>query len=86
MNMNTIIEDLIARELKSICGTCVNRVDCVYRRASLKAVIQCELFELDHINHDDNFPTRGLCISCDHANDCALPGRAQGVWRCEEFS
>jgi hypothetical protein len=28
---------------------------------------------------------KGLCKSCDHAITCALPGRAEGVWRCNKF-
>lgn len=86
MQTNTIIEDLVASELKPLCNTCVHRDECVYYRTSLKAVIQCELFELDQSDVSESYLTISLCTTCDHAKHCTLPGRKRGVWRCNEFS
>jgi hypothetical protein len=85
MQTNTIIEDMLTRELKSLCGTCVYKNDCIYYRTSTKAIIQCELFELDQEFNIDSSSARGLCATCDHTDHCTLPGRRQGVWRCNEF-
>lgn len=86
MQTNTIIEDLIARELRAICGTCIHRDACVYRKTSTRAIIQCELFQLDQEQvPDDPHTKRGLCITCDLADTCTLAGRRQGVWHCREF-
>jgi hypothetical protein len=86
MRSNTIIEEIVERELKSLCGTCVHKGECKYYRASAKAIIQCELFERGEDNHVNSLSKVGLCKMCDHADHCSLPGRKNGVWRCTEFN
>lgn len=34
-------------------------------------------------NPEDN--VKGLCINCDHRNDCCLPKPEGGIWHCEEY-
>lgn len=29
---------------------------------------------------------KGLCINCEHREDCLLPKHESGVWHCEEYS
>jgi hypothetical protein len=84
MQINEIIEDLVTRELKELCIACVHASTCVYHKTATRAVIQCELFETDPQIPDTN-SLHGLCITCDHAAHCTLPGRKEGVWRCNEF-
>jgi hypothetical protein len=86
MQTNTIIENLVARELKALCGACVHQYECIYHKTSTKAIIQCELFKLGREHIADSDATHGLCTTCDHAHHCTLPGRRDGVWRCPDFS
>jgi hypothetical protein len=79
-----VIEDIFSRQLQSLC-TCAHRTNCMFCRASVKAVIQCELFQLKEDDALSNYLPRGLCENCDHAATCALPGRRTGVWHCNEF-
>jgi len=81
-----IIEDMVVREFRSLCSTCLHIDSCVYsRRRSDKVIIQCEMFEVDDDNlSGDNTPT-GLCKNCDLAANCRLPGRKTGTWHCNEF-
>ena len=81
-----IIEEIVARELKTLCCTCAHFEDCVYRKTTSKAVIQCELFEVADDESYGPTPPAGLCSTCDHADYCKLPGRKDGVWRCDEFA
>jgi hypothetical protein len=87
MHLNQTIEEIITSELRNLCSSCSLADSCVYHHASTKAIIQCELFELDpdeRIDHVRDLPA-GLCANCDHASYCKLPGRKDGVWRCNEF-
>jgi hypothetical protein len=86
MELKNTIEDLVARELKDLCMSCAHATDCVYRQAATKAVIQCEMFEFAQQEIRMIVPAQGLCSTCDHASYCKLPGRTDGVWRCNEFS
>lgn len=86
MQTNTIIENIVIRELKALCGACIYQDECIHRKTSTRAIIQCELFKLNHEHRVDSHSKIGLCSSCDHADHCTLPGRKQGVWRCREFS
>jgi hypothetical protein len=86
MQTDHIIESIVTRELKALCGSCIHQQECVYYKTSTKAIIQCELFELDREQLLDSGLAIGLCTNCDHANHCTLPGRKFGAWRCEEFS
>jgi hypothetical protein len=86
MQMNPAIEELIAAELRELCSTCMHAPSCVYHQTSTKAIIQCELFELDaEVKTASHHSPAGLCANCDHASYCKLPGRKVGVWRCNEF-
>ena len=79
-----IIEDIVVRELKGLCSTCFHFDSCAYsKRQPDKAVIQCEMFEIDKESGEN--PTEGLCRNCDLAKHCRLPGRRLGTWHCNEF-
>ncbi|HEY0744199.1 MAG TPA: hypothetical protein VGD40_22185, partial [Chryseosolibacter sp.] len=83
MHLKETIEDIVTRELRSLCLSCAHADECIYHKTTSKAVIQCELFQL----HEDGHSTspQGLCRTCDHAPTCSLRGRKEGVWRCNEF-
>jgi hypothetical protein len=85
MQTNEIIEDIITRELRGLCVSCAHADRCIYHKDSLKLVIQCEMFDLDQASRPTPQPLQGLCRTCDHAPYCKLPGRKNGVWRCNEF-
>lgn len=87
MQIDQTIEDRITFELRELCSTCVHAPSCVYHQTSSKAIIQCELFELAPDEKTTNLPESpiGLCSNCDHSSYCKLPGRKEGVWRCNEF-
>lgn len=80
-----VIEDIVLKEFKGLCSTCVHVDSCAYfKRKSAKIIIQCEMFEVDNspLNEKDR---GGLCKSCDLADECRLPGRKFGTWHCNEF-
>jgi hypothetical protein len=89
MQIKETIEDIVTRELKGLCISCAHTQTCPYHKAASKVIIQCEFFQLDlldlttHTTHDS---LQGLCATCDSATHCTLPGRKQGVWRCNDFS
>jgi hypothetical protein len=89
MQMKEIIEDIVTRELKGLCISCAHTQTCPYRKSATKVIIQCEFFQLDLLDlteHATHNSLHGLCATCDHANHCTLPGRKEGVWRCNDFS
>jgi hypothetical protein len=86
MELKNTLEELVARELKDLCMSCVHAPDCAYRQAATKAVIQCEMFEYGQKDAQLIPQAQGLCSTCDHSGYCKLPGRIDGVWRCDEFS
>lgn len=82
---NIAIEDLVLKEVKALCTTCYHRHECSFYKTTTKAIIQCELFQLDEDKPFEGSVKRGLCITCDNAVRCSLPGRRTGVWHCDEF-
>jgi hypothetical protein len=46
MQLKELIEDLVVREVKGLCATCVHTNDCLFHKTATKKIIQCELFEL----------------------------------------
>jgi hypothetical protein len=85
MQVKELIEDVIISEVKGLCGTCAHADNCFYYKTALKAIIQCELFELDNTSRAGLSSPKGLCKTCDLATRCKLPGRVQGLWHCNEF-
>jgi hypothetical protein len=79
------IEDIVTKELRSLCNNCLHYETCVYRITATKSVIQCELFQLDDEQEKEQRNVGGLCKTCDHAVNCSLPGRRMGTWHCNEF-
>jgi hypothetical protein len=77
-----LIEDIVLEGFKGLCETCVHAYRCSYHKPGEKAVIQCEMFEMDMEN---DTPENGLCRSCENASTCRLPGKKAGVWHCDEF-
>jgi hypothetical protein len=85
MEIPELIEQIIVKEIKGLCSSCAYAHDCLYQKVTTKAIIQCEMFELELEGETVLAPTKGLCKSCDHASECKLPGRIHGVWHCNEF-
>jgi hypothetical protein len=83
---NEIIQEIVVKELKGLCSSCVHLTTCGYfKRNSHKVVIQCELFEVDEVVALPQNVPDGLCKTCDLAAACRLPGRKMGTWHCNEF-
>jgi len=85
MDISEIIENLITREVRGLCMTCVHANACIYHQTATRDIIQCELYQLDVERTTLKDQPQGLCKSCDNAANCKLPGRAGGVWHCNEF-
>lgn len=85
MQLKELIEDLVVREVKGLCTTCVHTHDCLFHKTATKKIIQCELFELGFEPPAAEVSATGLCKTCDNAAHCKLSGRKEGVWRCSEF-
>ena len=82
------VEELVIKELSGLCKSCVHAEDCVYRKNSLKVVIQCEEFESVGTAANDrngNSAVPGLCLNCSKNQFCTLPKEISGVWHCEEY-
>ena len=81
-----IIEDIVVREFKDLCFTCLHVDSCAYSKMHPdKLVIQCEMFEVDNESLSGVNSADGLCKTCDLAAHCRLPGRKTGTWHCNEF-
>lgn len=80
------IEELILREFRGLCSSCLHVDTCVYHGSEPgRSVIQCELFELNDEPSLEVDSAQGLCKGCDFAPACKLPGRRTGTWHCNEF-
>jgi hypothetical protein len=82
------IKHLIELELKGLCTNCALSSDCIYRMATNKVIVQCELYQLGE--EDTNASKlisiqRGLCMNCVKVDTCQLPGKNEGIWHCEEY-
>jgi hypothetical protein len=80
-----MIEDMVVKEFTGLCATCLHTASCSYFKKSDKAVIQCELFEIDDEAVSISHIPAGLCKTCELASECRLPGRKIGTWHCNEF-
>ena len=87
---NTIVDEMLARELTGLCRSCDQFENCVFRKKEKRIVIYCELFNSDQDNAnalaDRKIVNLGLCSNCDNVSHCKLPRSAGGVWHCEEYS
>jgi hypothetical protein len=83
MAADQLIEEIITREVRGLCTTCIHAETCAYSLSSTKTIIQCELFQLDQAV--EVLSSGGLCKTCDQLSTCRLPGRRTGVWHCDEF-
>jgi hypothetical protein len=86
MYAQELLEEIIEKEFRGLCISCAHDDACNYRNATNKHIIQCEMYELDNEANGENEPPRGLCVSCDNAAICKLPGRKSGVWHCNEYA
>jgi hypothetical protein len=87
MYTEEMLEEIVESEFKGLCMSCSNVNDCHYRRASIKLIIQCELYEMEENKQQHLQPVpKGLCQTCDNVNVCKLPGKPLGVWHCNEYA
>jgi hypothetical protein len=85
---------------EGICPSCENLPLCSFIHSSRVPVTFCEEFAISgttkiekaeekQVNkaekeaHSERF--KGLCATCDNANDCGFPKDEAGVWHCEEY-
>jgi hypothetical protein len=81
-----IIEELLERELKSLCINCADFGCCALRKQTSKVIIQCELYRCQETaKHSSPLIQKGLCVDCAHAIPCSLPAKNTGVWHCEQY-
>ena len=85
MDTLAVMEEIIETEFKGLCTSCTHIHDCQYHRATLRLIIQCEMHETDDELQNSNGVLKGLCINCDRALQCKLPGRITGLWHCNEY-
>jgi hypothetical protein len=82
------LEKIIIKELIALCLNCRHAETCSYRKNAAKAIIQCELYELEgnaeKINASDERP-KGLCATCHGTTSCCLPEKESGTWHCEKY-
>ncbi len=83
MEADQLIEEIVGREVRGLCGTCMHAETCAYFHAAIKTIIQCELFQLDQ--EESGSSLNGLCRTCDQSSTCRLSGKKNGVWHCDEF-
>ncbi|MFH1575074.1 MAG: hypothetical protein ABIG68_13915 [Acidobacteriota bacterium] len=81
-----------------LCMTCNNAATCYYH-ATRGPALFCDLFD-NHVTtksdsspftlSDTTAPTeqtfKGLCINCDHRQDCSHAKSETGVWHCENYA
>jgi len=87
-------------EYEGICPSCENLPLCSFTQSSRVPVTFCEEFAISGTTKiqkagekQDNgaekeAPSgrfRGLCATCDNADDCGFPKDEAGVWHCEEY-
>jgi hypothetical protein len=85
---------------EGICPSCENLPLCSLTRSSRVPVTFCEEFvisgatkiekaEKKQVNKaEKEAPSerfKGLCATCDNADDCGFPKDEAGVWHCEEY-
>jgi hypothetical protein len=90
MKAKVQLQHIVQSELKGLCNSCAYATRCVYTRASVRTIIQCEFY--DRSVDREAFTTgkepvlvKGLCAICDKVLLCKLPAREQGVWHCNDF-
>lgn len=84
-------------KLSGLCVTCNSAGTCMHLRHLEPPIWNCEEFD-DRVpirrisdaapeprEPDTALAVPGLCANCDHLSVCTLPGRASGVWHCEEY-
>jgi hypothetical protein len=88
----------VARDL-GLCSTCNDITTCTSRKNWQGPVFFCEEFDCHACSTNptaapkvvSTAPPRvvgrwgGLCVNCDHREECALPRHEGGVWHCEEY-
>lgn len=89
-----------ALKVKGICGVCALCEDCELATRSAAPMTHCEQLEPDHglvsemvrfvmqgqvSKMTDAVEHMGLCMNCEHHNDCTFPRDQGGVWYCEEY-
>jgi hypothetical protein len=92
MQLKLTIKRLLTNEAKEKCNTCVYYVNCAYRLASDKFILQCDDYEdvaeirmVDPDVENLSANVKGLCSNCAKAAECRLPKAITGVWHCEEY-
>lgn len=87
-------------KITGICSTCDHVEGCLYRFESGLVIWFCEQFENQTSAKPMNFsvgkklPTPpveqndylGLCVNCEHREECIHAKTPGGIWQCEEYS
>lgn len=84
MRTKRVIENLVSKELKSLCHQCVFVETCGYHQRTTKVIIQCEMYTStpEELQSES---VAGLCKSCELKSTCTLPARKVGAWHCPTY-
>lgn len=91
---------LLTVEKNELCTTCNHVDECLVPRSdSRRPVVYCEEFDdyspappkenfakkplFEPVREDFDF--KGLCINCEHRDNCIQARTEGGVWHCEEY-
>ena len=85
---------------RDICLTCNHTESCGHRGTPGRPIYFCEHFEAfapvsttvpttkapdPSVNNQPKSQYKGLCMNCEHREDCAVPKPEGGIWHCEEY-
>jgi len=82
---------------EGLCSTCIHDEDCTFARSPASPITHCEEFDAGPPargrkrtpSQGTGTPPRlneGICLTCNHREDCAFPRARKGVQRCEEYA
>ena len=88
-----------AHEFQDLCTTCNHMEVCLSKKTLRRPIHFCEEFEAYGPTPDAPTPAQepvapvnadpgkymGICVNCDHREDCRHACTEGGIWHCEEY-
>lgn len=89
-----------AEEFNDLCTTCNHFDGCINAKEHQRPIHNCEEFDSytqlveepaveaqpKEVKAEDTKKYIGICINCDHREDCMHSSTEGGIWHCEEYS
>ena len=94
---NSTASPLATKPYRDLCSTCSHTEACGHRSTPEQPIFFCEMFEAAGAaaaaaptsrrpaDPADAGDYKGLCMNCEHRDQCSLPKPEGGVWHCEEY-